>query len=51
MRLTLISLSSSMILIFLPSIEMMRSLTKFDKVRIAFEVVILEKLAKSSRAK
>ena len=43
------SFSSSMILIFLPSIVISLSVANCDKVRIAFEVVILERFARSSR--
>ena len=43
------SFSSSIILIFLPSIVINFSVAKLDKVRIAFEVVMFDKLAKSSR--
>ena len=43
------SFSSSMILIFLPSMVISFSVAKLESVRIAFEVVIFDKFAKSSR--
>ena len=43
------SFSSSMLLIFLPSIVINLSVAKLESVRMAFEVVIFDKLAKSSR--
>ncbi len=49
--LILTSFSSSKILIRLPSIAIMRSFTKPESVRMAFDVVMFEKLAKSSRDK
>lgn len=42
------SFSSSMILIFRPSMIISFSAAKFDSVRMALEVVMLERLAKSS---
>ena len=44
-----LSLSSSINLIFRPSIAIIRSATNVDNVRIALDVVIFERLAKSSR--
>ena len=41
----------SMIFIFFPSIAIIFSWAKAERVRMAFEVVIFDKLAKSSRAK
>lgn len=43
------NLSSDMILIFRPSIAMIFSEAKLVNVRMALEVVMLERLAKSSR--
>ena len=43
------SLSSSIILIFLPSMVINRSVAKLESVRMALEVVIFDKLARSSR--
>ena len=43
------SFSSSMILIFLPSMVISFSVAKLDNVRMAFDVVMFDKLAKSSR--
>ena len=42
------SFSSSMILILRPSMVINFSVAKLDNVRMAFEVVMLDKLAKSS---
>ena len=44
-----LSFSSSMILIFRPSMVISRSVAKLDNVRMALEVVIFDRLAKSSR--
>ena len=43
------SFSSSMILILRPSMVINRSVANCDKVRIALEVVMFDKFAKSSR--
>jgi hypothetical protein len=43
------SFSSSMILIFLPSMVISFSVAKLDKVRMALDVVMFDKFAKSSR--
>ena len=44
-----LSFSSSMILIFLQSMVIRRSVANCDKVRMAFEVVMFDRLARSSR--
>ena len=43
------SFSSSMILIFLPSMVISFSVAKLDSVRMAFDVVMFDRFAKSSR--
>ena len=48
-RLICLSRSSLMILIFFPSMAITCSLAKVVSVRIAFEVVMFERFAKSSR--